>query len=182
VACQYGKAMGAQRCTRDVSITVRQQCRAASVWPAGADHSGEPHGDGKCPQWYRSLLTSVHHAPACGTIRCAMAPRRFSAIPQAGASAGSQAVARSCELAPVFTQRIDPQSETRRPGGEAFDCPTRHDEGGLSHPLSVITAMSLLSHFTMNYLDMGYFAAPPTRGVRAVSPATRTTCQRDIPR
>ncbi len=47
------------------------------------------------------------------------------------------------------------------------DCPTRHDEGDLSHPLPVITAMPLLSHFTMSYLDMGYFATLRTHGVRA---------------
>ena len=29
--------------------------------------------------------------------------------------------------------------------------------------------MLLLSHFTMNYMDMSYFAAPPTLWVNAVS-------------
>jgi hypothetical protein len=28
----------------------------------------------------------------------------------------------------------------------------------------MITAMPLLSHFTMNYMDMSYFAAPPALG------------------
>ena len=79
------------------SHPLRQQCRPASVLPAGADHSGESHSDGKCPQWYRPLLTLAHHAPACGTIRCAMAPDEVPCDPQAGASAGSQAVARSCK-------------------------------------------------------------------------------------
>jgi len=38
----------------------------------------------------------------------------------------------------------------------------------------MITVMLLLSHFTMNYMDMSYFAAPPTLGVNAVS-----TCNED---
>jgi hypothetical protein len=38
----------------------------------------------------------------------------------------------------------------------------------------MITAMPLLGHLTMNYMDMSYFAAPPTLGVNAVS-----TCNED---
>ena len=34
---------------------------------------------------------------------------------------------------------------------------------------STTTATSLLSRFTMNYMDMSYFAAPPTLGINAVS-------------
>ena len=36
----------------------------------------------------------------------------------------------------------------------------------------MITATPLLSHLTMNYMDMSYSATPSTRGVKAVSPAT----------
>jgi hypothetical protein len=45
----------------------------------------------------------------------------------------------------------------------------------------MITAVPLLSHFTMNYLDTSYFAAPLTLVVKAVSPAARMSSQRDIP-
>jgi hypothetical protein len=33
----------------------------------------------------------------------------------------------------------------------------------------MITAMPLLSYFAMNFMDMGYFAAPPTLRVNAAS-------------
>ena len=33
----------------------------------------------------------------------------------------------------------------------------------------------------MNYMDMSYSATPSTRGVKAVSPATGLSSQRDIP-
>jgi len=45
----------------------------------------------------------------------------------------------------------------------------------------MITATPLLSHFTMNYMDTSYFAAPPTLVVKAVSSAARMNSQRDIP-
>jgi hypothetical protein len=38
----------------------------------------------------------------------------------------------------------------------------------------MITATPLLSHFTMNYMDMSYSAAPPALGANAVS-----TCNED---
>jgi hypothetical protein len=42
----------------------------------------------------------------------------------------------------------------------------------VGHLLSLPRA--LLCYFTMNYMDMSYFAAPPTLGVNAVS-----TCSED---
>ena len=43
------------------------------------------------------------------------------------------------------------------------------------------TATPLLSRFTMNYVDMGYFTTRSMREAKAVSSTTRLSSQRDIP-
>lgn len=45
----------------------------------------------------------------------------------------------------------------------------------------MITAVPLLSDFTVNYMDMSYFTTRSTREVRVVSSATRLSSQRDVP-
>lgn len=84
-------------------------------------------------------------------------------------------------LTPIFTKRIDPQSKVRRADSRGLSDLTRHDDHDLSRPWPMITAVPSLSHFTMNYLDTSYFAAPLTLVVKAVSPAARMSSQRDIP-
>jgi hypothetical protein len=53
-----------------------------------------------------------------------------------------------------------PQPEARRTGSEDPVTPPGHDDRHSSRPPSTITAMPLLSYFTMKYVDMSHFVAP----------------------